>query len=484
MDCFPLAAGSHLEGDPEELNRYAADLARLAEDLDRQGKELSDAKTEDAWISVAGDAFRAAAQPVADVFAVLAQRVCSAANELKVYVPGLRSAQADGRLLLELANEVRGNIAWLEQVVHNEEMQARSAAATAATAGLFYQQERPPHQRQLDQAREEMADLKARFRNLVAGADDAARRLARQISAISDDSLKNGGWLDGVRHWVTHDLKNFIQRHAEGLKIISEILNGVSVVLGLLALLPIPQLQLICKTGEVAAGLLSMGINAALAWATGEGWDAVAVDAVGLLLPVGGKLTKSGRTAGKAARAAKSAERTAELAKSAVPAARAAKNSADNAVTAAHKVLNNAGNGARAARNGTAAVKTSSKASLTAAKNQVASAKAQATAAADRFVAVRKVSRDAGRQARVARNVQTKANAAYKPIGDAFGQVELAYDLATVAEPFSQRQRQSIGGLDPVVRRARTTIDRPAASSTPMSLASPVFSPITIEKAA
>jgi uncharacterized protein YukE len=340
MDCHPLANSPELVGNADALDAYARQLSALAAEIDAQRNELAGVEAAPVWSGAAAEAYRHHAAPLTKTFTALTHRLHGVAQELQNYAPGLREAQGTARQLVGRAHDLIGHISWLEGCVRDDNAAAAATAAAQAakndsTGGGYPTMS--PHQYQLDRARQDLDEVRHRFRSVIDQADGEARRFANRIAEFTHDSLTNGGILDGIGHWFSHDLKDLINDHAAGLAQLSGVLSKFGTVLSLLSLIPV----LAPFTGPAAmfcAGA-SLAIDVALLYVGKATWTDVGMDVLSMAVGSAGKVTKIGRATATASRLESAAVKEATLASKALAAAESSSRAAVTAGTKAEQAL-------------------------------------------------------------------------------------------------------------------------------------------------
>ncbi|MDM8085059.1 hypothetical protein QUV83_09815 [Cellulomonas cellasea] len=268
---FPLATADPVPGDPDAVERDAAQYRAVATNITEAAKKLDDIADSPDMLSDAVAAVRTRARDVADEVGKAQSRYEAVATALSTYAAALKRAQAEADSLLERARTAQNAIdsATTERTIAARVWGSLDEDTTA--------EERRLAGRRLTQARTAVNDGESALQRLrddldvvVRDRDVAAQRAAEGIGrAVAHDALSDGWWED----WGV-----------EALKSISSIAGTVAAVAGLLSLFLgwVPLLGQALAAVAIIAGVAALFSDVVLA-ATGEqGWENVAIGAIGI----------------------------------------------------------------------------------------------------------------------------------------------------------------------------------------------------------
>ncbi|HSR23577.1 MAG TPA: WXG100 family type VII secretion target [Candidatus Eisenbacteria bacterium] len=266
---FPALGFDPCPGDPDALEALARHCRRTAAGLRTDVDALRRAPSAAWW---QGDAARA----FAGYAVALPRDLARAAASYEAVARALITHSAELRLGAAHARRTEAEAAGVDRLIRIA-VQHREVAAGDPTAVAAAE-------RRAAALREEHAALRRRAERLAAELQRSAERAARMVRAASDAPHHEPGLL----HRLLGDAGRWVDHHVEGLTQLSGVLKTVSAVAGLLSLIPV--LAPVCGPIAVAAAVVALGIDAALAARDRASWKSVAVDAGLSALPGVGKV--------------------------------------------------------------------------------------------------------------------------------------------------------------------------------------------------
>jgi hypothetical protein len=309
---FPALGFDPAPGDPDSIDAVARECARCARDLGADADQLQRLTQHVDWQGGAADAFAAHPTQLHDDLGRASDAHGGTGTALASYAAALRQAQIDARRLEQDAAEAK---ARADRHASEADRLAHSISAAPADANTADQAAQQAAAKRLHgQAQDDYQQAVNRAHAVARTQQEAGDRAASRIRALSDAPYHEPGLLsrmvDSVGDWV--------DKHADLLREISNVLKTVSAIAGLLSFIPV----LTPIFGPIAA--LTAGgalvIDAALV-ATGHGdWKALVVDAALMALPGAGRLaSRAMMSARGGALVAEDATRALQLAKRARP---------------------------------------------------------------------------------------------------------------------------------------------------------------------
>lgn len=258
------AAWEAVPGEPDVLDGLARGCRRAAIALRADVALLRGATQVDGWSGQAARAFAASVRELPRDLDRAAASYDAVSRILTGYADELRAAQRRGRMALAERERANADLVFGVAIGHGgtgPELLADLARRTAERERLLAAADR-----ELDVARSHAAA--------------AASAAARQVLAVAGDApYERPGLLsrlaDGVGDWV--------EEHAEVLAAISQTLAIVSSVAAMMSAIPVlaPALAPIAA----GAGVISVGIDAALAIRRKASWADVAIGAASTGIP-------------------------------------------------------------------------------------------------------------------------------------------------------------------------------------------------------
>jgi len=265
----PLTGLSPVPGDPDAVESLARRCAAVSQALREDGDRLRGASGVDGWDGEAARAFRAAVRNLPRDLRRAAESYESVARTLTGFAAALRAAQARGRLAQRRLDELGADfpVQWRELDLLDPRDPAAQARAQQRAA--------------------EIAAARAGLDRAVTEASEAGRRAAVRVQAACDAPYDRPGVFgraaDAVGEWV--------DRHAETLAAISDVLGAVS-ALASVAALAVPPAAPVAANVAAWSAAISLGIRVALAGRGHIGWWTVAVDGLTTRVPGGRAVTR------------------------------------------------------------------------------------------------------------------------------------------------------------------------------------------------
>jgi len=161
---------------------------------------------------------------------------------------------------------------------------------------------------QVDKAAKELEEIRALAQRLLAQHEELVGEVANALRRAKDEAPKEpglldrivGGFVDGVKDFASAAVK-WVQDHADLIAQFGGLMNKVSTVLGVLAIITAPFEPVGALFAAAAAGTSLMALGAhGLAKAAGAdvGWGSMAMDTIGALPLIGGVLKGAKVTTG------------------------------------------------------------------------------------------------------------------------------------------------------------------------------------------
>lgn len=268
---YPSLGLDPCPGDPDALDALARRCRRAAHGLRADVDALRGAPGAAQWQGAAASAFRGYVSFLPRDLTRAAAAYDAVDRALRAYVLALRQGIAQARRADDEA-------AALDRLLRAARLQREVVVddpMAVATAD-----------RRLAGLEEERAALHRRAGRLAAELDRAADQAARVVMAASEAPYHRPSLLhrllDGAGEWV--------DRHAGLLTELSGVLKAVSAIAGVLSLIPV--LAPFCGPIAVAAGLVALGIDAALAARGRASWRSLALDAGLTAVPGAGRAVR------------------------------------------------------------------------------------------------------------------------------------------------------------------------------------------------
>ncbi|MFC7257782.1 putative T7SS-secreted protein [Streptomyces lutosisoli] len=242
-DWSPLYDSDPVPGDPYEVARLGKELRGMADEIDRQARNIRALASVDGWDSDAGRAFHEIAGDTAGRLKKAYDRYDEAATAI-----GTKVREDDGEsdeYASELRRAQRMADKGLEEFRAAEEDHKAAVKALEPYEGTVPSRDDPTDRGKQQVKRDDAADLMAKARGKIMTAkhirDDAAKRAAKRIkNVIHHDGVHDPG---GIMNWIAD--------HADWFSAAATILAVVA--LG----------AAIIFTGGIAAGIIA-GLAAAL----------------------------------------------------------------------------------------------------------------------------------------------------------------------------------------------------------------------------
>jgi YwqJ-like deaminase len=289
---FPALGFDPAPGDPDAIEAVARECQRCARDLSADADQLRRLTQHVDWQGGAADAFAAHPAQLHDDLGRASDAQGGTGAALASYAAVLRQAQIDARRLEQDAAEAK---ARADRHAAEVDRLAHSISTAPADADTADQAARKDAARRLhDHAQDDYQHAVTHAHAVERTQQEAGDRAASRIRALSDAPYHQPGLLsrmvDSVGDWV--------DKHADLLREISNVLKAVSAIAGLLSFIP----ALTPIFGPIAA--LTAGgalvIDAALV-ATGHGdWKALVFDAALMALPGAGRIVSRAKLASRA----------------------------------------------------------------------------------------------------------------------------------------------------------------------------------------
>jgi len=280
-------------GNPDEVSAGAEAMARVAATISEAAENLRALGADDGMKSQAVEKFRARALEVAAEIELAKERYANTGTALAGYVEPLRTAQQWSVEALDEARTARAALNAADADVSDLSYQRQGAIDEAALAKVDEKLE-SAWARQAS-AQGELDAAFGKLREATGKRDEAAETAMGLIdNALKINDLNDNAW------------RQFLNKNAEFLDTVGTVLGYVAAGLALVSLF-IPGVNLL--TIGLLVGLGAAGINFALAENGNKGWDAFAMDVIGLAtLGVGriGAVALRGMRASRAAQVARS----------------------------------------------------------------------------------------------------------------------------------------------------------------------------------
>lgn len=255
---------SPVPGDPDAVESLARRCAAVSQALRADGDRLRGVSAVDGWDGDAARAFRAAVCDLPRDLRRAAESYEAVAHTLTGFAAALRVAQARGRAAQRRLDELGADfpVQWRELDLLDPRDPAAQARAQQRAA--------------------EIADARAGLDRAVEEAYEAGHRAAVRVRAACDAPYDRPGVLgraaDAVGEWV--------DRHAETLAALSDVLGAVSALASVVAL-AVPPAAPVAANVAAWSATISLGIRVALAGRGHIGWWTVAADGLTTRVPVG-----------------------------------------------------------------------------------------------------------------------------------------------------------------------------------------------------
>lgn len=286
-DWSPLATSDPVPGEPETISDEARRLRDMATEMRSQISRLHSIGRDDTLKGQYADKLRTAASDLAGKLEKTVGRYQRVAGELSSWVPELTHAQTESVRALEKAKAAEA--ARAANTVISAAPQPGDPPSTPAE-----QDRERRRQAAFDEAARDLSAARRQLDDAVDHAKSNGRHYAGRIKDAIDDDVKDSWW-DNVKGWV--------DRNADWIKKVTDVLSWVATGLAVLALL-IPGVNILAilaigLTVAVLAGHTALAASGNGSWAD-VGLDIFALATFGL-----GKIATSGlRTAQVATRAA------------------------------------------------------------------------------------------------------------------------------------------------------------------------------------
>lgn len=258
-----------ITGDPDALEQLARRCRRAADGLRSDGTLLHRAGEGADWSGRAAQAFTRAVHDLPRDLRSAADSFDIVGQALAAYAVDLRAAQLRARRVQEELHHLAGQRLADGQHLVDPVADPVAGAARAARAARF---------------------------------DEEARALRRALAALADEAALAAGSAacrvrgaavapqqpPGLLERLADRAGDWVEAHASELSVLSLVLKSLATVAGTLAL--VPALAPFAGPIAVGAGLLALGVDAALAARRRASWAAVGVDALAAAAPGVGRL--------------------------------------------------------------------------------------------------------------------------------------------------------------------------------------------------